>query len=103
MRTTIVTAGAFIAGMFCGVLGSVTLRHEIWPLAARVGLLRLYALAGLGLFLLVTAWYVALEKKMAATLPHPLAAVLASALRFLLTVLALGGAYLFALFFVAVR
>ncbi|MDZ7272245.1 MAG: hypothetical protein ONB17_11565 [candidate division KSB1 bacterium] len=103
MRSTIGAAVAFAAGVVCGVVGSVTLRHEIWPLAARVGLLRVYALAGLALFGLVIIWYMRLQRRMAIALPPASATLLMSALRFLLVVLALGGAYLLGLFFVAVH
>lgn len=56
------TVAAFAVGVVVGLLGAVTLRHEIWPLAERIGILSLYAMSSLLIFSILFLWYLRLIK-----------------------------------------
>lgn len=100
MKGTVLAVGSFILGAICGVLGAMTLRHELWPLADRVGILRLYAGVGLALFVFFVAWYLRLRRRFFRAVGPQTAHLLFSASNFFLVVLLLGGAFALGLFFV---
>ncbi len=103
MKTTLLVTWSFVLGFAGGVVAAMTLRHELWPLAAHVGILKLYAGLGLVLLLLLTAWYLRLQRRIRRTLAAPLAQLVVSICNFLLAVLLLGGAFTLGLFFVVVH
>jgi hypothetical protein len=103
MRGTVLVTGAFALGFVAGVVAAVTLRHELWPLASRVGILKLYAAMGTGLFILFAGWYLNLQRHIRRTLERPVAQVLFSTINFLLALLLLAGAFILGLFFVALH
>jgi hypothetical protein len=47
----------FIVGLLIGILGAVTLRHEIWPIADKVGILIFYGIVASVLFTILFIWY----------------------------------------------
>ncbi|MCR4439449.1 MAG: hypothetical protein QHJ34_06695 [bacterium] len=100
MKSTALAAGSFVLGAICGVLGAMTLRHELWPLADRVGILRLYAGVGLALLVLFVGWYLRLQRRFSRALDPHTAQLFFSAANFFLVALLLGGAFALGLFFV---
>ena len=48
---------SFILGLLLGVLGVVSLRHEIWPLTSHVGVMVFYIICGLPILIILFFWY----------------------------------------------
>ncbi|MGQ9560927.1 MAG: hypothetical protein ACUVTG_11835 [Candidatus Oleimicrobiaceae bacterium] len=103
MKPTLVATASFVLGLVGGVLAAMTLRHELWPLAAHLGILKLYAGVGLVLLLILTSWYLRLQRRIRRSLEQPLAQLFVSTCNFFLAVLLLGGAFTLGLFFVVVH
>ena len=89
----------FLFGIIIGVLGAVTLRHEIWPLANRVGILIYYTSAALVIFLIMVFWYFHIMRSLKKNLNEPMFSTIVKLFNFLIVYLSilvvLGGGLMF--------
>ena len=99
IRAVLKTLLTFVLGALLGVLGAVTLRHEIWPLAGRVGILLSYAAVSIIVFLVLLFWYLGTLRYMRQRLDEPLLSVLSKLFNFFIAVvfflIAIGGGLIF--------
>lgn len=62
---------SFAIGVIIGIFGAVTLRHEIWPIADRVGILVIYAATAGLVFLVLLVWYLRMWSSFRGQLGEP--------------------------------
>ena len=48
---------SFILGVLFGILGVISLRHEIWPLTNRIGVMVFYIICGFPVLFILYFWY----------------------------------------------
>ena len=89
----------FFLGVVLGVMGAITLRHEIWPLANRVGILAYYTIAAAIIFLFFIVWYFQILRSLKKTLNEQLFSAIIKLFNFLIAfifiVIIIGGGIIF--------